>query len=83
MSISSPEPGGLSLGFEQAGFDVLAAVEVDPVHASVHHYHFSECTVIPKSVQNLSGPEIRAASSIGGRVRSTWCSAVPLAKDFR
>lgn len=59
--------GGLSLGFEQAGFDVLAAVEVDPVHACVHHYNFPECTVIPKSVRNLSGPEIRAASSIGGR----------------
>ncbi len=59
--------GGLSLGFEQAGFDVLTAVEIDPVHASVHHYNFPECAVIPKSVQELTGPEIRAASSIGDR----------------
>ena len=26
--------GGLSLGFEQSGFDVVAAVEIDPIHAA-------------------------------------------------
>src|SRR5260221_14642223 len=28
--------GGLSLGLEQAGFDVLAAMEYDSIHAVVH-----------------------------------------------
>ena len=32
--------GGLSLGFEQAGFDVAAAIEIDPVHCAVHKYNF-------------------------------------------
>lgn len=57
----------MSLGFEQAGFDVLAAVEIDPIHASVHHYNFPECAVLPKSVRDLSGADIRSASKIGDR----------------
>ena len=30
--------GGMSLGFERAGFDVVAAVEIDPVHCAVHEF---------------------------------------------
>lgn len=59
--------GGLSLGFEQAGFDVVAAVEVDPVHAAIHKFNFPECTVIPRSVIGLSGCEIRRRADIGDR----------------
>jgi DNA (cytosine-5)-methyltransferase 1 len=32
--------GGLSLGFEQAGFDVVAAVEIDPIHSAIHKFNF-------------------------------------------
>ncbi len=54
--------GGLSLGFEQAGFDVVAAVEIDPVHACVHKFNFPECAVIPRSVSSVSGQDIRRAA---------------------
>jgi DNA (cytosine-5)-methyltransferase 1 len=57
--------GGLSLGFEQAGFDVRAAVEIDPIHCAIHKFNFPECAVIPKSVQGLSATEIRRAAGIG------------------
>lgn len=53
--------GGLSLGFEQAGFDVVAAVEVDPIHACVHKFNFPDCAVVPRSVAEISGQDIRAA----------------------
>lgn len=59
--------GGMSLGFEQAGFDVVAAVEIDPIHAATHAFNFPDCTVIPRSVKELSGREIRERSGIGDR----------------
>jgi DNA (cytosine-5)-methyltransferase 1 len=59
--------GGMSLGFEQAGFDVAAAVEIDPIHASVHHFNFPETTVIPRSIVGLSGMALRKAAGIGDK----------------
>ena len=32
--------GGLSLGFEQAGFDIVASVDIDPIHFSTHKFNF-------------------------------------------
>ncbi len=57
--------GGLSLGFEQAGFDVVAAVEIDPVHCAVHKFNFPHTAVIPQSVEGLSAMQIREAAGIG------------------
>jgi DNA (cytosine-5)-methyltransferase 1 len=59
--------GGLSLGFEQAGFDIVAAVEIDPVHCAVHKYNFPQTTIISRSVVGLTGAEIRKAAGIGKR----------------
>ncbi len=60
--------GGLSLGFEQAGFDIPAAVEIDPVHCAIHKFNFPRTTIIPQSVQGLTGNEIREAAGIGDQV---------------
>lgn len=57
--------GGLSLGFEQAGFDVVAAVEYDPIHAATHEFNFPKTAVLARSVVGLSGAEIRARAGIG------------------
>ena len=59
--------GGLSLGFEQAGFDVVAAVEIDPIHCAVHEFNFPSCTVFPHSISDLTGAEIRAKTGLGRR----------------
>jgi DNA (cytosine-5)-methyltransferase 1 len=55
----------MSLGFEQAGFDVRAAVEIDPIHCAVHKFNFPDCTIIPRSVHDLSGNEIRRMAGLG------------------
>jgi DNA (cytosine-5)-methyltransferase 1 len=57
--------GGMSLGFEQAGFDVAAAVEYDPVHCGVHEFNFPECAAICRSVPDIDGALIRSGSRIG------------------
>lgn len=66
----------MSLGFEQAGFDVRGAVEIDPIHASIHHFNFPNCTVIPQSVTALSGTDIRRIAGIKGKVHVV-CGGAP------
>jgi DNA (cytosine-5)-methyltransferase 1 len=58
----------MSLGFEQAGFDVVAAVEIDPVHCATHKFNFPHCEVLPRSVVGLTGAEIRIKAGIGTRL---------------
>ncbi|MGB5596293.1 MAG: DNA cytosine methyltransferase [Crocosphaera sp.] len=56
--------GGMTLGFEQAGFDVLASVEVDPIHCAIHRYNFPFWTTICDSVTNITADDIRRLSYI-------------------
>lgn len=69
--------GGLSLGFEQAGFDVVAAVEIDPIHAGIHAFNFPGCAVLPYSVKDLTGSDVRRAAKIGNRRVDVVCGGAP------
>lgn len=59
--------GGFSLGFEQAGFDIVAAVEIDPIHCVTHKYNFPNCTTLCSSVVDLTGNKIRQRALLGNR----------------
>lgn len=57
--------GGLALGFEQAGFDLLAAAEYDPVHAAVHSYNFPHTTMLCADMAQVQPDHILRAASDG------------------
>ena len=59
--------GGMSLGFEQAGFDIACAVEIDAVHSAAHRYNFPHTPVLSESVVDLDGAAIRRQSGLGDR----------------
>ncbi len=74
--------GGLSLGFEQAGFDVAAAVEIDPVHCAVHEYNFPNSTTICASVVDVTGGEIRRRAGLQGKDIDVVFGGPPLPRIF-
>lgn len=55
----------MSLGFEQAGFDVVAAVEYDPVHAATHAFNFPKCEVLCRDLTQVQAAEVLAAAERG------------------
>jgi len=59
--------GGMSLGVEQAGFDIAAAVEYDPIHAAIHELNFPYSSVVCGDLAELCGDSIRSAAGIAGR----------------
>jgi DNA (cytosine-5)-methyltransferase 1 len=72
--------GGLSLGFEQAGFDIVASVEYDPVHAAVHEFNFPLTEVVCDDVARIEAPRLIEAAKKGfaahGRDESEWTGVI-------
>lgn len=72
--------GGLSLGFEQAGFDVVASVEYDPVHAAVHEFNFPLTEIICDDVGKVEASRLLEAAKKGfvahGHKASEWTGEI-------
>ncbi len=56
--------GGMSLGFEQAGFDINLGVDVDGYHVAAHERNFPYGKTICRSVADLTADDIFAG--LGG-----------------
>ena len=52
--------GGMSLGFEAAGFDIAASIDFDAIHCLVHHVNFPYSATICKDISKISKAEIYA-----------------------
>jgi len=57
--------GGFSLGFEQAGFDVIAALEYDPIHAAAHRFNFPRCEVLCVDASLATEDDVRRTAARG------------------
>lgn len=58
--------GGMSLGLEAAGFNIVAAVELDLIHALVHHFNFPYSVSICKDIRELTSQELLKAIEAKG-----------------
>ncbi len=67
----------MSLGFEQAGFDVIAAVELDPIHAATHHFNFPMTAILARSVIGLDVGTILRQRTDGGSGVDVVCGGAP------
>lgn len=56
--------GGMSLGFEQVGFDIAVAVDHDPFHTRTHQRNFPACRTLMINVSELSSDDIYKAIGI-------------------
>lgn len=50
--------GGFSLGLEAAGFDVVASVEINPIHCLVHHFNFPYGATICQDITKVKPTDI-------------------------
>ena len=69
--------GGLDLGFEKAGFDIIAANEIDKSTYKTFKYNFPNTTLFKKSIKKLNTNEInfKVDGIIGGPPCQSWSEA--------
>lgn len=69
--------GGMSLGFEQAGFQPVAAVEIDPIHAAAHEFNFPMCKTIARSVTAVEAKDLLAIEALNGKAPDVVIGGAP------
>ena len=69
--------GGLDLGFEKAGFDIVTANEIDKSTYETFEYNFPNTKLFKKSIKKLSADEIdfKVDGIIGGPPCQSWSEA--------
>lgn len=55
----------MSLGFEQAGFDVVAAIDIDRHNVMTHTANFPGCRAVCSDLSSMSAVQVRKDTGIG------------------
>ncbi|MEI6427437.1 MAG: DNA cytosine methyltransferase [Pseudanabaena sp. ELA607] len=50
--------GGMSLGFEAAGFEIGASIEIDPIHCAIHEFNFPYTATICSNIGDVTLDQI-------------------------
>lgn len=58
--------GGISLGFEAAGFDLALAVDIDPVHCATHHFNFPYAKIICGNLADVTSSRLERCLAAEG-----------------
>ena len=56
--------GGLSLGLKKGGFEVRAAVEIDPLAAATYRRNHRTTILVQDDIRNISGLQLKQAASL-------------------
>ena len=72
--------GGLSLGLESAGFDVVCSSDYDPVHAATHEFNFPKTKMLCGDISRLQGEDLLSGAAEGAEAHenSHWEGRVDL-----
>jgi DNA (cytosine-5)-methyltransferase 1 len=63
--------GGMSLGFEAAGFNCLVAVDNNPIHVATHQWNFPDSCSLCADVNSLTAEDILVAA------KTQWINNFP------
>jgi len=59
--------GGMSLGFHQAGFEVIAAVDAEKIHLDTYSKNFPNCGTWQADLGSVSGAQLRKETGVGNK----------------
>lgn len=59
--------GGLSLGFENVGFNIVAAFDNDPMNTATYSENLPAAKAVCADISKISGKEIRSIARLGNR----------------
>lgn len=69
--------GGFSLGFEQAGFDIIAAADIEQIHIDAYQKNFPNCKACCADLSTVSGHQLRELTGIGNKMIDVAISGPP------